>query len=137
MALSSSALRQEGDTWHHHCSLFSEGFVDPIVESGKELTLPPVVPVEPVRQYSRATVALAFGVAAISDVITLGIGFLTPVQIGLDLLTAFALFWILGRRWALLPGFIAEAIPGLDVFPVWVLVVLSIVLYDGFKKPRK
>jgi hypothetical protein len=29
-----------------------------------------------------------------------------------------------------LPGLIAEAIPGLAAFPFWVLVVLSIILYD-------
>jgi hypothetical protein len=44
---------------------------------------------------------------------------------------------ILGRRWALLPGLIAEAIPGLAVFPWWVLVVLSITLYDGIKRPNR
>ncbi len=51
--------------------------------------------------------------------------------------TAFALFLILGRRWALLPGLVAEAIPGMGIFPVWVLVVLSIIIYDEVKKPRK
>jgi hypothetical protein len=30
-----------------------------------------------------------------------------------------------------------EAIPGMGVFPWWVLVVLSIILYDGIKKPLK
>jgi hypothetical protein len=43
----------------------------------------------------------------------------------------------LGRRWALLPGLAAEAIPGLGMFPFWVLVVLSIAIYDGIKKPLK
>jgi hypothetical protein len=36
-----------------------------------------------------------------------------------------------------LPGLIAEAIPGMGIFPVWVLVVLSIIIYDGIKKPAK
>jgi hypothetical protein len=30
-----------------------------------------------------------------------------------------------------------EAIPGMGVFPVWVLVVLSIIVYDGIKKPAR
>lgn len=81
--------------------------------------------------------AAAFGLAAVSDVISIWITFAPPLQLALDLATAFALFWILGRRWALLPGFIAEAIPGMGVFPVWVLVVISILLYDGFRKPRQ
>ena len=51
--------------------------------------------------------------------------------------SALLLFLILGRRWALLPGLIAEAIPGMGVFPVWVLVVISIIIYDGIKKPTR
>jgi hypothetical protein len=59
------------------------------------------------------------------------------VQWALDIGTAFLLFLILGRRWALLPGLIAEAIPGMGVFPVWILVVASIAVYDGIKKSSK
>jgi hypothetical protein len=81
--------------------------------------------------------ATAFGVAAVSDVLSIWLTFAPPFQWTLDLVTAFALFLILGRRWPLLPGLIAEAIPGMGVFPVWVLVVLSIIVYDGIKKPRK
>jgi hypothetical protein len=60
-----------------------------------------------------------------------------PVQWALDVGTAVVLFLILGRRWALLPGLVAEAIPGMGVFPVWILVVLSIAIYDGVKKSPK
>jgi len=81
--------------------------------------------------------ALAFGVAAVSDVLMIWAEFVPPVQWALDGATALALFLILGRRWALLPGRVAEAIPGMGVFPVWVLVVLSIILYDGIKKPSR
>jgi hypothetical protein len=63
--------------------------------------------------------------------------FAPPIEWALDVATAFALFLILGRRWALLPGLVAEAIPGMGIFPVWVLVVLSIIIYDGIKKPAK
>jgi hypothetical protein len=55
----------------------------------------------------------------------------------LDLVTAVLLFLILGRRWAILPGLIAEAIPGMGVFPVWVLVVLSIIAYDDIKVRKR
>jgi hypothetical protein len=51
----------------------------------------------------------------------------------IDLATAFLLFLILGRRWAILPGLVAEAIPGMGIFPVWVLVVLSMIVYDDIK----
>jgi hypothetical protein len=55
----------------------------------------------------------------------------------IDLVTAVLLFLILGRRWAILPGLIAEAIPGMGVFPVWILVVLSIIVYDDIKVRKR
>jgi hypothetical protein len=99
-----------------------------ITEQGRES-----LPLQPPR-YSRAKMALAFGVAAVSDVLAIGTVFAPPLQVALDAVTAFALFLILGRRWALLPGLVTEAIPGMGIFPVWVLVVLSIIVYDGIKK---
>jgi hypothetical protein len=114
-----------------------EDALDPSIETGKEIILTPATVAEPARRYSRGKVAIAFGVAAVSDVLSIWITFLPPAQIAVDMVTAVVLFWILGRRWALLPGFIAEAIPGVGVFPVWVLVVLSILAYDGFKKPAR
>jgi hypothetical protein len=111
--------------------------LDPVVQSGKEIIMPPAISAGPVRRYSRGKIALAFGVAALSDVLSIGITFLAPAQLVVDFVTALVLFWILGKRWALLPGFIAEAIPGVGVFPVWVLVVFSILLYDGFRKPNR
>lgn len=111
--------------------------MEPLIESGKEITLTPTVTAVHVKPYSRAKMALAFGVAAVSDVISIWITFVPPAQIAVDLVTALVLFWVFGKRWALLPGFIAEAIPGVGVFPVWVLVVLSILVYDGIKRPAR
>ncbi len=91
----------------------------------------------PLRNYSRKRIALAFGAAALSDFLAMWTDFLPPVQWALDLGTAAALFLILGRRWALLPGLLMEAIPGMGVFPVWILVVLSLVLYDEIKTHRR
>jgi len=88
----------------------------------------------PYKRHSRTQIALAFGVAAVSDVIS-WVALLPPFDWILDAATALALFLILGKRWALLPGLAAEAIPGMGVFPVWVLVVASILVYDGIKKP--
>ncbi len=48
-----------------------------------------------------------------------------------------ALFFILGRQWVILPALIAEAIPGLAVFPFWLLVVGSIALWGTVKPLRK
>jgi hypothetical protein len=47
------------------------------------------------------------------------------------------LFLVLGRRWVILPGLIAEAIPGMGIFPVWILVVVSIIVYDDIKLRKR
>lgn len=88
------------------------------------------------RRYSRPRFAMAFAVAAVSDFLSIWAEIALPIQWLLDLSTAGALFLILGRRWALLPGLVAEAIPGVGVFPVWVLVVLSIIVHDEIKVSR-
>ncbi|HET9180197.1 MAG TPA: hypothetical protein VFQ24_17715 [Terriglobia bacterium] len=95
------------------------------VNAGQELV--------PSRRTSRAGFAVAFGVAALSDFLSIWVDFALPLQWLLDLGTAGILFLILGRRWALLPGLVGEAIPGVGVFPVWILVVLSIIVHDEIK----
>ena len=95
--------------------------------------LTPTEVMAPVRRPSRKRQAVAFLVAAVSDFLSFWMVLAPPMQWLIDLGTALLLFLILGRRWAILPGFIAEAIPGMGVFPVWVLVVLSIIAYDDIK----
>jgi hypothetical protein len=75
-----------------------------------------------VERTSRKRFAIAFAVAAVSDALSFWTEFAPPVQWTVDLITASLLF--------LVPGLVAEAIPGLAAFPVWVLVVLSIVVYQ-------
>jgi hypothetical protein len=100
-----------------------------VVSTGQEIV--------PANRVSRARFALAFGVAAISDFLSMWTEFAPPLQWVIDLGTAGLLFLILGRRWALLPGLIVEAIPGMGVFPVWVLVVISLIVYDEIKGHRR
>jgi len=107
------------------------------METEKIITLPSAEPALPFKRHTPAQMAIAFGVAAVSDVLSIWLTFAPPFQWALDLATAFILFLIFGRRWVLLPGLVVEAIPGMGVFPWWVLVVLSIILYDGIKKPAK
>jgi hypothetical protein len=76
-------------------------------------------------------------VAGVSDILAFWADIAPPFLWALDLVTAFALYVILGKRWALLPGLIAEAIPGVALFPAWILVVLSISVYDGIRRPRR
>lgn len=87
----------------------------------------------PVQRPSRKRQALAFLIAAVSDFLSFWMVLAPPMQWLIDLVTAFLLFLVLGRRWVILPGLIAEAIPGMGVFPVWILVVLSIIAYDDIK----
>jgi hypothetical protein len=101
----------------------------------KTITLMPAEAPSPIKRHSRVQMAAALGIAAVSDIFSIWLTFAPPFQWALDFATAFALFLILGKRWALLPGLVAEAIPGMGVFPVWVLVVASIIVYDGIKKP--
>jgi hypothetical protein len=91
----------------------------------------------PVQRPSRVRLAAAFVIAAVSDLLSFWTVFAPPIQWAIDLVTALALFLILGRRWAILPGLIAEAVPGMGIFPVWVLVVVSIIVYDDIKLRKK
>jgi hypothetical protein len=87
----------------------------------------------PAGRVSRTRFALAFGVAALSDFLSIWTEFAPPAQWLVDVGTAGLLFLILGRRWALLPGLVVEAIPGMGVFPVWILVVVYLIVYDEVK----
>jgi hypothetical protein len=86
------------------------------------------------KRHSWKTLALALVVAGVSDAVSFAISLFVPAQLAVDVVTAGLLFLILGRRLAILPGLIAEAIPGMGIFPVWILVVLSIILYDDIVK---
>lgn len=75
---------------------------------------------------SRSRLGLAMAIAVASDLASVWLQFVPPMQWTLDLATAALLFLALGRQWPILLGLVAEAIPGLAVFPFWVLVVLAI-----------
>ncbi len=85
----------------------------------------------------RKRLVAAFAVAAASDILAAAFAFVPPLQWTLDVVTAAALFVILGRQWVILPALIAEAIPGLAVFPFWLLVVGSIALWGTVKPLRR
>ena len=76
----------------------------------------------------------AFAVAAVSDGLSMWLEFVPPLEWVIDVVTAGLLFLILGRQWLILPGLIAEAIPGLAIFPFWVLVVGSIAVWGDIAK---
>lgn len=74
----------------------------------------------------KGRLGVAFVIAVVSDLASVWLEFIPPLQWTVDLATAGALFLILGRQWLLLPALIAEAIPGFAVLPTWTLVVGSI-----------
>ena len=84
---------------------------------------------------SRQRLAGAFAVAAVADCLSILIALAPPVQWAIDLATAILLLVVLGWQWALLPGLVMEAIPGLDVFPFWVLAVGAVAKWG--RTPRK
>jgi len=83
---------------------------------------------------SKARLVLAFLVAVVSDVVSAGTEVVPPMQWAVDVTTALLLFGLLGWRWALLPGLVAEAIPGVAVFPTWILVVVSVALWGEIQR---
>jgi hypothetical protein len=50
-------------------------------------------------------------------------GAVAPWDDALDFVVAAALVWLLGWNWALLPSFVAELVPGLDLVPTWTMAV--------------
>lgn len=98
----------------------------PVGEEPQPLTRP---------RFSGKRLALAFTIAALADGISVFLTLTPPVEWAADLVTAILLFMVLGRQWILLPGLIMEAIPGLYVFPFWVLVVGAVAMW-GTARPR-
>ncbi len=86
---------------------------------------------------NKRRLAAVFAIAAISDALSFGLAIAPPVQWGVDLVTALLLFVLLGRKWVILPGLIAEAIPGVNVLPFWLLVVGSIAIWGTIRRPAR
>ena len=104
--------------------------------------LPPETPIPlgeephppPRPRFSRRRLALAFTVAALADGLALFLTLAPPAEWAVDLVTAILLFMVLGWQWILLPGLIMEAIPGLYIFPFWVLVVGSVAMWGTARR---
>jgi len=78
--------------------------------------------------------AIAFVIAGISDVIGAFTSLAPPLGWVVDVVTAVALFAVLGWQWLLLPGLVMEAIPGVGIVPFWLMVVGAIALF-GTPRP--
>jgi hypothetical protein len=84
---------------------------------------------------SKTQIAVALVIAGLSDVLSALVTVAPPLSWGLDIATAVLLFMVLGWKWLLLPGLIMEAIPGVGVFPIWLVVVIAIALW-GTARPK-
>ena len=81
------------------------------------------------KTFSSREYRLAWSIAVVADAIQiLGLplfapGVISPADTALDLAVAALLARLLGWHWALLPSFVAELVPGLDLFPTWTAAV--------------
>lgn len=87
-------------------------------------------------RFSKGRLGVALAIALISDVVGAFAALAPPLVWLVDLVTAILLFTVLGRQWLLLPGLVLEAIPGIGVAPLWLLVVGAIALW-GTARPKR
>jgi hypothetical protein len=91
---------------------------------------------------SPARKRVALGIAALSDLTqwlffpVLSEGALSPFEVALDALTALTILAVVGFQWRLLIALAAELVPGLDMFPTWTAVVLSLPTARANELPR-
>lgn len=88
------------------------------------------------RGFLTRRLVLAFAIAAVADALSVFLSLTPPLEWTLDGMTALALFTVLGWQWALLPGLVMEAIPGLSVFPFWILVVGAVATWGTVRSGR-
>ena len=86
-------------------------------------------------KFSILRLAIAFGIAGVSDVIGAFASLAPPIGWAVDIVTAALLFVVLGWQWLLLPGLVLEAMPGVGVLPFWLLVVGTIAVV-GTPRPK-
>lgn len=55
-----------------------------------------------------------------------GEGFASPATDALDVVVAIVMFALLGWHFAFLPSAVAEAVPGLNLFPTWTAAVFFV-----------
>jgi hypothetical protein len=84
---------------------------------------------------SKKRLGLALAIALIADAVGAFVTLAPPLVWTLDVLTALLLFAVLGWQWLLLPGLVLEAIPGVSVAPLWLLVVVAVAVW-GTARPK-
>ncbi len=78
----------------------------------------------------RKNVALfVAGIADLTQVVFLPAfveGAASPFEVALDTMTALSIMLIVGFKWRLAVALAAELVPGVDLFPTWTAMVLSL-----------
>jgi hypothetical protein len=69
--------------------------------------------------------------ALLSDAASFGLAVAGPFQVAGDLVTALALFAVLGFRWPLFIPLVSEAIPAVALFPAWTFFVGAMAMAGG------
>jgi len=73
----------------------------------------------------------ALAVALVSDALSYGFALLPFMQWMVDIVTALALWALLGFKWPLMPALAVEVVPGIELYPAWTLAVASYAALDG------
>lgn len=80
-----------------------------------------------IRPLSKTRIRLAWGIAIAVDSIQVPADLSGPagwfLGAGLDLVTMIVMWALLGFHWAFLPSFVTEAVPWLNLAPLWTLAV--------------
>ena len=92
-----------------------------------------VAPGRPAPSWLR--LGVAFGIALVSDLLSVVLTFSGPLQWAVDAITGVLLAMLLGARWELLLGLLPEAIPVLDIMPFWVMDV-GLIAWRSRPKPQ-
>ncbi len=77
---------------------------------------------------------VALIVAVVSDALGYSLGLIPPIQWVVDAVTAIVLLRVIGFSWPLLIALAVEAVPVLEVFPTWTLVILVMAGTEGRSK---
>ncbi len=94
------------------------------------------------RGVGRTRKRVALALAATADVVQWAFfpvaveGAASPFEVALDACTALAILLTVGFQWRLAIALAAELVPGLDMFPTWMAVVLSLPVAEVAETPK-
>lgn len=97
-----------------------------------KVAIPAVLARTPPKGVAPGRKRIALAIAAVSDVAQWFVlpatieGGVSPLEAGIDAVTAIAILIAVGFHWRLAIALFAELLPGIDLAPTWTAVVLSL-----------